>query len=105
MHKPTFIHLSIQPIPMSFLEIDCDVNAERLQVFDRKTGDILSHKRVINGYFKCILNVSYSLENNLICLMLDDSQKYNAAVVDNVKAMTIDLASFDPSNPIPYELL
>lgn len=103
MHIVDFIHLQSNPIELSFLEVDCDLNAERLMIFDRKNGEKLAHKRIYQGRFKTLLRKEYSFSNDLMCVMLDDNLEYNAAIVDNVQPILIDLVSFDPENPLHYE--
>ena len=104
MHYLKIIYVTLKPLPVSYLYIDCDIEAERLQVFNRKNGNLLSHKRVSNGVFSVILPASYAPDSNLMCVMLDDDGNFNAVIADNVKPLLIDLISFDYQNPIEYEL-
>lgn len=103
MHYIPIIYPAINPIPISYLEIDCDPKAERIQVFNRKNGELLAHKTILNQKFTKFLDSSYSLEPSIICVMLDDNAEFNAAILDNVKPMLVDLVSFNPNNPQPYE--
>lgn len=103
MHVATFIHTQPNPIELSFIDVDCDASAERLMVLNRMTGLLLSHKQVIEGRFTAVLKKEYGISNDLMCVMLDDNGEFNAAIADNVQAMLINLVTFDPNNPQPYE--
>lgn len=103
MHYPNIIKLPLNPLPVSFLEIDLDQNAERLQIFNRLNGNLISHKRTLGNKLIFFLPLKYSLESTLMCVMLDDSEEYNAAILDNVKPIMVNLVDFDPNNPQPYE--
>ncbi|MGE6447921.1 hypothetical protein [Pseudoalteromonas tetraodonis] len=103
MHYVTVNYLDLKPIPISFLLADCDPKSERFQILHRETGQLLRHSRVLNNNFKAILPFKYSQENSLMCVMLDDNAEFNAAILDNVKPMLVDLVTFDPNNPQPYE--
>lgn len=103
MHYPNIIKLPLNPLPVSFLEVDLDLNAERLQIFNRLNGNLISHKRTVGNKLTFFLPLKYSLESILMCVMLDDNAEFNAAILDNVKPMLVDLVSFDPNNPQPYE--
>lgn len=103
MHIVDLIHLQSNPIELSFLEVDCDLNAERLIIFNRKSGEKLASKRIYQGRFTTFLIKDYSFSNDLMCVMLDDNSEFNAAIADNVQPILIDLVSFDPENPLPYE--
>lgn len=103
MHYADIIFLTLQPVPVSFLEFDLDPAAERVQVLNRSTGELISHRSVIGNNLQLFLPFKYSLENDLMCIMLDDNAEFNAAIADNVKPMLVDLVSFNPNNPQPYE--
>ena len=103
MHYINVNYLNIKPIPLSFLLVDCDPKSERLQVLSRTTGDLIRHSKVLNNNFKAILPLKYSQESSLMCVMLDDNSEFNAAILDNVQLMLINLIDFDPNNPQPYE--
>lgn len=98
-----FIHLQSKPIEVSFIDVDCDAAAERLMVFSRKSAEVLSHKRIVEGRFTAVLKKEHALSSDLMCVMLDDDAEFNAAIADNVQPMLINLVTFDPSNPQPYE--
>ncbi len=104
MHIPTFKVISNANVLLSFLEVDCDLAAERIQIFDRKTGVILRHlpaSTVKN--MQIILPVNYSVGPTLMCVILDDNDEFNASILDRVEPMLINIFQFDPTNPLPYE--
>ncbi|MFT7565811.1 MAG: hypothetical protein ACI846_000097 [Pseudoalteromonas distincta] len=103
MHYPNIKHLSPPINIVSFLELDLDSAAERLQVFNRKDGKMISHRKIHGSRLGIFLPVSYSSESTLMCVMLDDNNEFNAAIIDNVQPIAVDLISFDPNNPLPYE--
>lgn len=81
---------------LPFLKVETDVNSERLQVFNRFTGELIWHQRTDGGEtVKRILPAQYIDQNNLLCVLFDDDLTYNAAVVDGVTPQTIDLNNFD----------
>lgn len=89
--------------PAAYLEVDTDPKSERLQVFDRLTGEIKSHVLTQGGVVKIILAKEYAYEPNLMCTLLDDDEEYGGEIVDKVQCILIDLNSFDVNNPLPYE--
>jgi len=103
MHKPNIIILPLAPILVSFLEVNVDPAAERLQILNRFNGELIAHRGVNGGNAHVFLPLDYSLSNTLMCVMLDDNGEFNAAIADNVQPMLIDLVKFDPNNPLPYE--
>jgi len=103
MHYPNIVHLPPAPTLVSFLEINTDPAAERLQILNRLTGELIAHRRVNSGNTQVFLPLDYSSNSILMCVMLDDNGEFNAAIADNVQPMLIDLVKFDPNNPLPYE--
>jgi len=104
MHFFTPTLITSAPLLVSHVEIDCDPAAERLQVFDRVTGALIKHLPVVlNKNISFLTATKYSDSQVLMCVLLDDSQEFNAAIQDNVQATLVDLFSFDPANPLPYE--
>lgn len=98
------IDVGTAPIPAAFLHIDTDAEAERLQIFERKTGVLLRHISVKeNKIAKLIIPAHYAAEPSLMCVLLDDNEQFNAAIVDHVKPLAIDMRTFDPSVPISNE--
>ncbi|MFK3859283.1 MULTISPECIES: hypothetical protein [Pseudoalteromonas] len=103
MHKPSFILLIPDSLPLSFIDIDCDPSAERIIIVNRKNFELIAHKRIEQSRFTAILKFEYSISNDLMCIMLDDNNEFSAAIADNVQPMLINLITFDPTNPLPYE--
>lgn len=103
MHIPDIKHLPLGFVGLSFIDVDCDQNAERLMIINRVSGALIAHKRIEGGKFKAILKEEYALSNDLMCVMIDDNGEYNAAIADNVQSMLINLSTFDINNPQPYE--
>ena len=87
----------------AFLEVDTDTNSNRIQLFDRRTGVLCHHQRTLGGVIKSILPLEYSIVANITCVLLDDDNEFDGAVFDNVKCIQVDLSTFDPKNPLPYE--
>lgn len=104
MHIPTFNIIRTANVLLSFLEVDCDQAAERIQIFDRKTGSILRHlpTRPVKK-LQITLPVNYSVGPTLMCVILDDNDEFNAYILDRVEPMLINIFQFDPTNPLPYE--
>jgi hypothetical protein len=103
MHYPYIVHLPSVPVLVSFLEINTDPAAERLQILNRLSGKLLVHRRTNSGNAQVFLPLYYSSSSTLMCVMLDDNGEFNAAIADNVQPIIIDLISLDPNNPLPYE--
>jgi hypothetical protein len=103
MHSPNIIILQLPPTLVSFLEINADPAAERLQILNRLNGELVAHRRVNSGNTQVFLPLDYSSSSTLMCVMLDDNSEFNAAIVDNVQPILVDLIKFDPINPLPYE--
>lgn len=104
MHIPTFTVISTANILFSFLEVDCDQAAERIQIFDRKSGVILRHLPVgLVKKMQIFLPASYSTGPTCMCVILDDNNEFNASLLDRVEPRLINIFQFDPTNPHPYE--
>lgn len=83
--------------PITILQIDMDVNAERLFVIDRNNFEVLLVVlRPQSGIAKMQLPNMYSASNRLLVGILDDSNVYNADVADGV-ACEIVQSDFDMS--------
>ncbi|MBB1293022.1 MULTISPECIES: hypothetical protein [unclassified Pseudoalteromonas] len=87
---------------VSALSIDVDPDAERLQVFDRKSGTLIWHQRVSGQFFKFFPKET-ALNPSLMCVILDDNEQFNAQIADHIQGMLVDAVVFDPTNPLPYE--
>lgn len=90
------------PLIMSALVVDT-LDAERMLIIDRLSGSKLAHFKVINGDNIRFLPKSYALGANLSVIIYDADNQYNAAIADNVQTMLVDMFTFDPNNPQPFE--
>lgn len=91
-----------QKLIVSALVID-SLDGERILVLNRLTGNVVAHYPIKDGNNIRILPVTFSTSSDLSVIMYDADEKYSAVIVDNVQCMPIDLMSFDPMNPQPYE--
>ena len=89
--------------PAAFLEVDTDINSERILIFDRRDAALEHHQRTLGGVIKAVLPVEYAFDANLTCTWLDDSAEFNGAIADSVQCIYVNLQSFNPNNPLPYE--
>jgi len=90
------------PLIHSALVVDT-LDAERMLIIDRNSGSRVSHFRVKDGSNIRVLPRGYGLEPKLSVIIYDDDNQYNAAIADNVQAMLVDMFTFDPNNPQPFE--
>ena len=104
MHIPSFKIITTASVLFSFLDVDCDQRAERIQIFDRKTGAILRHLPIKLGKnIRIILPPSYSIAPTLMCIILDDNDEFSASIIDRVQAKLINIFQFDINNQSSYE--
>lgn len=83
--------------PITVLQVDVDVDAERLFVIDRETFEVLMVVlRPQSGIAKMQLPNLYSVNDRLLVGILDDNRVYNTKVVDGVRCQ-IELSDFDMS--------
>lgn len=83
--------------PITVLQVDVDVDAERLFVIDRETFEVLMVVlRPQSGIAKMQLPNLYSVNDRLLVGILDDNRVYNIKVVDGVRCQ-IELSDFDMS--------
>ncbi|WP_413472551.1 hypothetical protein [Shewanella baltica] len=83
--------------PISVLQVDMDVNAERLFVIDRITFEVLFvGVRSPSNLVKLQLPSWYSVGNRLLVGILDDSGVYNTNVTDGVVCEIVQ-SDFDMS--------
>jgi hypothetical protein len=77
--------------PVGLVEVNMDVNAERIMVIDRTKGDVITNTlRPSSGIAKVIVPLSYTTSNTLLVGILDDSQVYDCKFVDGVMAELVD---------------
>lgn len=68
------------------LSLDVDENASRLMVIDRTTSRILIYNAIPpSPIYQIVLPYKYTLNNNLICMIIDLNNIYAAQSVDGVK--------------------
>lgn len=83
--------------PIAVLQVDMDVNAERLFVIDRSTFEVLwVLLRPQSGIAKMQLPSLYSVSDRLLVGILDDNRIYNTKVVDGVRCEIVQ-SDFDMS--------
>lgn len=87
---------------VSALIVDIDPDAERLQIFNRKTGELIWHQRANSKFFR-FFSKETANSTDLMCVILDDNEQFNAQIADHVKCMLVDAVTFDFNNPLPYE--
>ena len=90
------------PLLLSAVVVDT-LDAERLLILNRQTGEKLAHFKIADGITARILPAEYALEANLSVVMFDDNAEFGAAIADNVQAMPINIFTFNPANPQQYE--
>ena len=83
----------------AFLKITTDNASERLQLIQRKNGELIWHCRTDGGQtIKLLLPIEYANSPLLTCLLFDDSLANNAAVIDGIQCQLIDASTFDMAN-------
>lgn len=82
------------PIHVGVLECTLDPLAERLMVLTR-IGKLVAI-RPAAPKLNVIVPFEYTLNNNLMCILLDDNGEKDGELVDNVKAAAIDLKTYTP---------
>tara|TARA_Y100000034_G_scaffold134988_1_gene205164 strand:- start:2096 stop:2410 length:315 start_codon:yes stop_codon:yes gene_type:complete len=92
LNKPT------TPINLALLVIEVDTRASRIQVLDRGTGQLQAHLPIYSPKLFKFLPIEYASRPNLMVIMIDDTNVFNAAIADNVQAQIIDLVTFDPND-------
>ena len=79
------------------------LDAERVLILNRFSGERIAHFRVSDGDNLRVLPIRYSISPSLAVVMFDDNDEFNAAIADNVQPIIVDLISLDTNNPLPYE--
>ena len=95
--KPDITHQNLQGL----IELDFDPAAERYLILDRMTGIKIWNGPVPDtNPAKLIVPFKYTIGNNLIVMIIDDSgdPAYNAAVNDKVQAQIVN-ARLVTTNP------
>lgn len=82
----------------ALVQIDMDVDAERLVIQDRNTMEQLYYgSRPTMGISKVIVPMRYATSNSLLVGILDVSEVYNCNFTDSVRAEIVDAYSVDMS--------
>jgi hypothetical protein len=89
-HGFIYSQASITPIYRAKLEFDLDPLAERFAILNRQTLETLytgkSDRTVL--YF----NQKFTSGGNLLLIILDDDKAFNAAILDGVDGLLIDVS-------------
>jgi uncharacterized UPF0146 family protein len=76
---------------VALLELDMDVDAERVFAMDRNTGiTLVFGLRPPSGIWKIILDKSYAVDSKLLVGIIDTDNQFNATVIDGVKLKLVD---------------
>ncbi|MDT3281684.1 hypothetical protein [Shewanella scandinavica] len=79
------------PRPLGLVTVDMDINAERLMIIDRNTGEVINNTiRSSTSVVKLLVAISYTTSNRLLVGILDDSLVYDCKFVDGVMAEIVD---------------
>ncbi|WP_392342641.1 hypothetical protein [uncultured Shewanella sp.] len=82
-HKP---NVSMQ----AMVEVDVDPLAERCIILERNTYNVFGSKSVFNEQMKFRVPIEYSTKSELCIILFDRDKEFNAAIIDGVKAETIN---------------
>ncbi|MGX9460628.1 hypothetical protein ACWXWU_05215 [Shewanella sp. A14] len=84
------INARSQIINQAILNVDVDIDAERLVVLDRVYLTTLVNKQIAASTFKIMLPSKYMIDSNLLVGIIDDDGEYNCQFIDGVSAEVID---------------
>ncbi|WP_100913535.1 hypothetical protein [Pseudoalteromonas spongiae] len=88
--------LTNSPLNIGVVETTLDALGERLLVIDRR-GKVITQRLVpANNKLAIIVPFEYTVNNNLMCILLDDDAEKDGELVDNVKAAVIDMKNYTP---------
>lgn len=82
------------PIHVGVLECTLDPLAEQLMVISRN-GQLVAIRHAAPK-LNVIVPFEYTVNNNLMCVLLDNDGEKDGELVDNVKAAAIDLKTYTP---------
>ncbi|MCF2910803.1 hypothetical protein L1285_21065 [Pseudoalteromonas sp. DL2-H2.2] len=92
MHIVKASHLvPVAPVPIGRLEINHDPYASKIMVLNRKSGELVFATKPSGANTTHLLPLTYTTSAQLLVLMLDNTQVYNAAALDHVQAEIVDL--------------
>ncbi|MCH4295564.1 hypothetical protein MJ923_14745 [Shewanella sp. 3B26] len=67
--------------------VNADPNAERFLVLDRRTMAVLRHGSFANGHTQnCFFGLGYENSSDLLLLIVDDDEQFNAKATDGIQA-------------------
>lgn len=79
------------PIAMQArVTIDVDIDAERVVLMHRDTGDLYYMFKLVNPIASFIVPYNHALNDTLLIGILDDNHVYNCKFVDGVRAENIN---------------
>lgn len=82
--------------PLSLIQVDMDVNAERVMILNRDTGGLVYLGLApTNNVLKRLFPIKYSVTSDLLVGILDDDKVYNCKFLDGVTAELVDANSID----------
>lgn len=89
---------TIIPFNAGLIQVDIDVDAERIVLMDRNSFNILiSTIKPPSGILKLIIPISFTTNNQLLIGILDDSATYDCKFADGVKAEMVNANTVDMS--------
>lgn len=82
-----------QPVHTGLLTMQLDPKAERVVAIDRTTLEPVFKLRASANVQKKLVELKYTVDHNLMILLLDDTNEHDAECVDFVKAEAIELTT------------
>ncbi|MCF2829769.1 hypothetical protein DS891_23965 [Pseudoalteromonas sp. JC28] len=77
-------------LDVGLLRVDYDASATRMLLLNRNTGEQILHARPRTNVF---LPSHYAADHNIAVVIFDDTETYNAAIVDYVQAEIVNLVA------------
>lgn len=76
----------VPPVPRGKLSLDLDAASDRLLVLDRTTATPLLLTKVFSDKtLDILLPASYATTNNIVVVLMDDNNVFNAVAADRVQ--------------------
>ncbi|MGI2145740.1 hypothetical protein [Shewanella frigidimarina] len=99
MAKILFLKIGgVSPRPLGLIEVDMDIAAERIIIFDRMSGQLITNTlRPTSGISKTLVEKKYTTSNNLIAGILDDGEVYACKFIDGIMAEIVDANTINMS--------
>ena len=82
---------STELLPVGLLEIDMDVDANRVAIIDRESLNIM-YAGGFSPSLKVVLPIDYATRDGLLVMIIDDDGQYNASVLDGVRTSVANLS-------------